>query len=94
MVLKDIHEKIFIFLAGLARLVIEEPNAGCSWYATQFFWRLISDSPANARVLACTREQRTAAANFVGYIIETRGQQLDDECITDDAMRALEIWSV
>lgn len=69
------------YLAGLARLVIEEPTDGWSWYAPQFFWHLISDGPDNARFRACTQEQQTVVANFVGYIIETRGQELDDDCL-------------
>jgi hypothetical protein len=81
------------YLAGLARLVVEEPVAEYDWYAAQFFWHLISDGPDNARFLACSREQRTVVANFIGYIIETRSQQLEDQCIEDDAMRAWEIWS-
>lgn len=81
------------YLAGLARLVFEEPTDGRSWYTAQFFWHLISDGPDNARFRACTTGQRNAVATLVGYIIETRSQQLHDECIADDAMRAWEIWS-
>jgi len=81
------------YLAGLARLVVEETSDDEDWYAAQFFWHLVSDGPDNARFQACTPTQRTAVAQFVGYIIETRGQQLDDACIADDAMRAWEIWS-
>lgn len=81
------------YLPGLARLVLEEPTDRHDWYAAQFFWHLISDGPANARVNACSPTQRKAVAAFVRHILETRAEQLDRECLADDAIRAWEIWN-
>jgi hypothetical protein len=80
------------FIPGLARLVFEETPYGYSCYAAQFFWHLIHDGPSNARFNACTHEQRRAVADFVCYVIDTRAEQLDEEDITDDALKAWEIW--
>lgn len=81
------------YLPGLARLVVESPPDGHSWYAAQFFWHLISDGPSNVRVMGCSAAQRKAVAAFVRHIIETRAEQLDQECLADDAIRAWEIWN-
>jgi hypothetical protein len=81
------------YVPGLARLVIEDSPHGFDWYAAQFLWHLISDGPSNTRVKECSPMQRKALAAFVGHIIETRAEQLDKECLADDAVRAWEIWN-
>jgi hypothetical protein len=81
------------YLTGLARLVLEDSQHGIGEYAAQFFWHLISDGAANTRVKVCSAVQRRALAAFVRHIIETRAEQLDKECLADDAVRAWEIWS-
>ncbi|MBA5639915.1 hypothetical protein H3H37_22915 [Duganella sp. LX20W] len=86
-------EGFLYYIPGLARLVFEEPLYGYSWYAAQFLWHLISDGPSNNRFNACTPKQRAAIAAFIGHLIDTRADQLDEECLTDDALRAWEIWS-
>jgi len=81
------------YLPGLARLVFEEPSGGYGWYGCQFLWHLILDGPGNARYRHCSPEQRRAVAGFLGYLIESRAEQLDSECVADDAVRAYRIWS-
>jgi hypothetical protein len=81
------------YLPSLARIVFEEPPYGYCWYGNQLFWHLISDGPGNARYLHCSPEQRKAVTGFVKHLIETRAEQIEAECVEDDAIRALEIWS-
>jgi hypothetical protein len=76
------------YLPGLARLSIE-----ASGYGPQFFLHLISDGPRNARFKHCSPDQRMAVADFLRYFIDTRADELDEECAADNAFRALEIWS-
>lgn len=87
-------EGFLYYLPGLARLALEEPPDGYSWYAAQFFWKLILDGSSNVRFNACTPEQRKAVAAFVRHIIDTRPGRLDEEDLFEDAFRAWEIWSV
>jgi len=79
------------FLPGLARLAFEDSPIG--WYGTQFFWHLISNGPNNERFVHCSQEQRDAVAEFLAYLIETKGGRIEADCAVDDAMRAFEIWS-
>lgn len=81
------------YLPGLARLVFVEPPYGYSWYGCQFLWHLISDGPANARYQHCSSEQRKAVAELVNHLIENRAEQLEAECVTEDAIRAYQIWN-
>jgi hypothetical protein len=81
------------YLPGLARLVFDDPPYGYSWYGCQFLWLLISDGPSNSRYLHCTPDQRRAIAELVNYLIETRAEKLEAECVAEDAIRAYRIWN-
>ncbi len=81
------------YLPGLARLALDEPPYGYSWYGSQLLWHLISDGPANARYQHCSPDQRKVVAELVSHLIETRATQLEDECVAEDAIRAHQIWN-
>ena len=81
------------YLPGLARLVFVEPPYGYSWYGCLFLWHLIFDGPANVRYQHCSPEQRKAVAELVAHLIENHAEQLESECMAEDAIRAHQIWS-
>jgi hypothetical protein len=81
------------FLPALARFVLSEPDQVNGWYGGQLLFHLCYDGRQNARLLACTRNQRLAVVKLLRHIVETRSALVDAEGASHELFQALEIWS-
>ena len=87
-------EGLIYYMPALIRLTldtIESPNES---YLDQMLFHLIYDVVGNRLVNACTREQQAFVADFLEYLVENHGDQIQSGVRTsDDVLRAHEIWS-
>lgn len=81
------------YLPAFARLALSKPQEPFDWYGAKLLSHLCSDGRGNARLLACTPEQRKAVVLLLQHLIETRSQLVDEYGVADDLFQALEIWS-
>lgn len=63
-------------------------------YIAQFLFHLEYDGPENAYYLACNAAQREFIARFLEHLVWNFSDELEKGYCADEALRALEIWSV
>ena len=87
-------EGLLYYMPALIRLTldtIESPNES---YLDQMLFHLIYDGVGNRLVTASTGEQQAFVAEFLEYLVENHGDQIQLGLRTsDDVLRAHEIWS-
>jgi hypothetical protein len=86
-------EGFVYYLPALIRLSLPVPPYPEDWLGDQLFSLLRSDGRQNARVLACSADQRNVVAGFLRHLIETKAAAIDEHGHTDIFFQALEIWS-
>jgi len=63
-------------------------------YLDQLLFHLMRDGKDHDLVRACSREQRAFVAEFLAYLIDQYGAEIDECTYSDDLLKAYEIWSV
>ena len=87
-------EGLIYYMPALIRLIVDTIENPQESYLDQMLFHLIKDGPRNSLVIACSAEQRRFVAQFLEYLITEYAAQLGSEVfVSDDILRAHEIWS-
>ena len=86
----SIEGKIF-YMPVLIRLCIETINKGL--YFESFLFHVTGNGEGNDLVNSCSSEQRQFIRSFLEYMITEYPDVIDQANCTDDALKAIEIWS-
>lgn len=79
------------YTPAFVRLSLESVNS--EFYFGQFLFHLESDGKNNKYYLACTPDQRTFIAEFIAYMISAFPLEIEQNCYTEEALKAYEIWA-
>lgn len=80
------------YLPALARLALSDPQQH-DWYGVQLLFHLCYDGARNARIEACTTEQRRLVVTLLEHIVETRTQLVETYDCFDQLAGVIEYWS-
>jgi hypothetical protein len=87
-------EGLIYYMPALIRLTLETIDNAGEVYLDQMLFHLIKDGAGNSLVSACSERQRQFIADFLEYLIDTYGSQIEAGAFSaDDILRAHEIWS-
>ena len=78
------------YLPGLIRIVLTE--TGDNSYYEQFLWHTVGGG-GYERVGACSAVERDVVARALEYLFENRMEALEQECLEDEILAALEKWT-
>jgi len=82
------------YMPALIRLTLDTIDNPREVYLDQFLFHLIYDGEGNRLVRACSREQRAFVADFLEYLVDNHGSQIEAGAFSsDDILRAHEIWN-
>ncbi len=79
------------YFPALVRLTIDTMED--EFYLDQFLFHLIFEGVDNNFYKECSVEQKEFIASFIEYLITDYDEKLDYELLTEDALKAHEIWS-
>jgi hypothetical protein len=87
-------ESFLYYVPALIRITLDTMAKPQERYLDQLLFHLIRDGKAHDLVRACSREQRVFVAEFLVYLIDQYGAEIDECTYSDDILKAHEIWSV
>jgi hypothetical protein len=86
-------EGLMYYMPALIRLTLDTINNPQEAYLDQMLFHLVYDGVDNRLVSACSKEQRKFVADFLEYLVENYGAEIEAGAFrTDDILRAHEIW--
>jgi hypothetical protein len=87
-------EGLLYYLPALIRLTLDTMDKPQERYLDQLLFHLMYDGKTNRIVRACNPDQRAFIADFLAYLIDQYGAEIDECLSSDDILTAYEIWSV
>jgi len=87
-------ESFLYYVPALIRITLDTMAKPQERYLDQLLFHLIRDGKDHDLVRACSREQRVFVAEFLVYLIDQYGAEIDECTYSDDILKAHEIWSV
>jgi len=78
------------YLPGLIRVVLTE--TGDDSYYEQFLWHVIGSGDYE-RIKACTTAEKEVVGKVLQFLLESRTEELEQECLGDDILIAIEKWT-
>ena len=87
-------ESFLYYVPALIRITLDTMAKPQERYLDQLLFHLIRDGKDHDLVRACNREQRVFVAEFLVYLIDQYGAEIDECTYSDDILKAHEIWSV
>jgi hypothetical protein len=82
------------YVPALIRITLDTMAKPHERYLDQLLFHLMRDGKDHDLVRACSREQRAFVAEFLAYLIDQYGAEIDECTYSDDILKAYEIWSV
>jgi hypothetical protein len=87
-------EGLVYYMPALIRITLETIDSPGEVYLDQLLFHLMQDGEGNRLVSACSREQRAFVADFLEYLVDNHGPQIEAGAFSaDHVLRAHEIWS-
>ena len=78
------------YLPGLIRVVLTE--SGDNSYVEQFLWHMTGSSEYQ-RVGLFSKEEKVVVARVLEFLLEHRTSELQQECLDDEILTAIEHWT-
>ncbi len=78
------------YLPGLIRIVLSEQ--GNNNYYEQFLWHIVGGGDYQ-RINACSESERGIVVKTLNFLLENREKEIEQECLEDDLLTAIEKWS-
>jgi hypothetical protein len=86
-------EGLIYYMPALIRLTLDTMDTPRETYLDQMLFHIIQDGVNNRLVSACSKEQRQFVADFLEYLVENHGPEIETGVFrSDDILRAHEIW--
>jgi hypothetical protein len=82
------------YFPALIRITLDTMAKPHERYLDQLLFHLMRDGKDHDLVRACSREQRAFVAEFLAYLIDQYGAEIDECTYSDDILKAYEIWSI
>ena len=79
------------WLPALIRIVLS--IKGADNYYEQFLWHMQAVEGGHDRYAVCTEEERSVIAMTLAWLLEHRSEEIEQECVAQELLWAIERWS-